>query len=189
MICTSSGWYCYIPTSPIVIDTKQEGFHLTDYRHGVKFKFYPAEPPLQLSWTDPAFSNGWLALDRNGNGMIDDATELFGDITPQPASDHPNGFAALGVFDSSAEGGNENGKIDPGDAVFSRLRVWIDRNHNGKSEPEELFTLAQIGIAEIDLKFRLSPYVDAFGNRFRYRGTLKDAGNISKPEKRCTTCS
>lgn len=123
MICTGSGWYCYIPSSPIVIDTKQEGFHLTDYRHGVKFHFYPDKPPLQMSWTDPAFSNGWLALDRNGNGIIDDATELFGDLTPQPESDHPNGFGALAVFDSSAQGGNENGKIDPGDAVFSRLKV------------------------------------------------------------------
>src|SRR5271170_7613002 len=78
------GWGCASgPGSPIVIDANEEGFHLTSLSEGVHFKFFPYQPPVQISWTNASFSNGWLALDRNGNGTIDDGTELFGNITPQ----------------------------------------------------------------------------------------------------------
>src|ERR1035441_9183890 len=135
---------------PILIDTQDQGFHLTDWQHGVSFPFFPDKPPMQLSWTDAAYANGWLALDRNGKGVIDNATELFGNITPQPPSDAPNGFLALSVFDEPANGGNGNGVIDPGDAVYPHLRVWIDANHDGISQPDELKTLQEVGIFRID---------------------------------------
>ena len=172
--CTDTGWQCN-PPSPIIIDTKGEGFHLTDAAHGVKFPFAPGGPAVQVSWTDPAYSNGFLVLDRNGNGMIDDGTELFGNLTPQPPSRTPNGFLALAVFDKPANGGNGNGFIDPGDAVYRKLRVWIDANHNGLSEPGELHTLAESGIVRIDLKYHSSGYVDEFGNLFRYGAKIWEA--------------
>lgn len=177
--CESGGWQCVdTGTSPIVIDTQDQGFHLTDWQHGVLFQFFPNKPPVQLGWTDAAYGNGWLALDRNGDGMIDNATELFGNITPQPPSATPNGFLALAVFDEPANGGNGNGVIDPGDAVYSHLLVWIDANHDGISQPGELKTLQEVGIFRIDLKYTLLPFVDRYGNRFRYRGTdWDDAGN------------
>jgi hypothetical protein len=171
--CTFSGWQC-IPGSPIIIDTKGEGFHLTDVAHGVKFALMPGQPPLPMAWTDPAFSNGFLVLDRNGDGMIDDGSELFGNLTPQPPSATPNGFLALAVFDQPENGGNGNGYIDPGDAIYGKLRVWIDANHNGISEPGELHTLKELGIVRIDLNYRLSRYTDQFGNRFRYVAKIWD---------------
>lgn len=131
---------------------------------------------FQISWTDANWRNGWLALDRNGNGTIDDFTELFGDLTPQPPSSTPNGFLALAVFDDLANGGNGNGFIDPGDAVYSRLRVWIDANHNGISEPRELHTLQELGIFKIGLTYHETPFVDQFGNQFRYKGSVWDGG-------------
>jgi hypothetical protein len=118
--------------------------------------------------------NGWLALDRNGNGTIDDFTELFGNLTAQPFSDDPNGYVALAVFDDPANGGNGNGVIDQDDAVYDHLRLWIDANHNGVSEPEELHTLRDMGIFRIDLRYSMSAYIDANGNRFRYKGRLWD---------------
>jgi hypothetical protein len=171
-ICTQEGWECQ-PESPIIIDTAGEGFHLTDVAHGVQFALLPGKP-AQVAWTDPNFSNGFLALDRNGDGLINDGTELFGNMTPQPPSKSPNGYLALAVFDDPANGGNGNGFIDPGDAVYAKLRVWIDANHNGVSEPAELHTLRELGIVRIDLKYRLSPYVDQFGNRFRYAARIWD---------------
>lgn len=166
--------YCCYNATPIVIDALGQGFHITDVNHGVQFKFFPNKPPVQVSWTDAAFRNGWLALDRNGNGLIDDATELFGNLTSQPQNPNRNGYIALAVFDDPQNGGNGNGLIDPGDTVYRRLRVWIDANHNGVSEPGELHRLRELGVFSIDLRYRLSKYVDPNGNQFRYQARIRD---------------
>lgn len=178
LACKTTGWGC-VPKgqSPIVIDTADQGYHLTGVDGGVIFALDP-NAPVRTSWTDSAYANGWLALDRNGNGTIDDGTELFGDNTPQPKSDDPNGFRALAVFDDPANGGNGNGVIDVGDAVYSHLRVWIDANQDGVSQPKELHTLQELGILKIGLKYHTTPFVDRYGNRLRYKGTVwDDAGH------------
>ena len=164
-------------STPIVLDPFDQGFHLTSIAKGVKFRVAPNGPLNQMSWTDAAWKNGWLALDRDGNGTIDNFGELFGDVTPQPPGNDKNGFRALAVFDDPANGGNGNGVIDPGDAVYSHLRVWIDANHNGISEPNELHTLPELGIFKIGLRYSNSPFIDPYGNRFRYRGTVWDSAD------------
>jgi hypothetical protein len=176
MQCNCDGSTCspYCPTSPIVIDPFGEGFHLTDMAGGVHFRVTSSSPVRQTSWTDPNWRNGWLALDRNGDGKIDDFSELFGNLTPQPPSGDPNGYLALAIFDKPENGGNGNGVIDPGDSVYGHLRLWIDANHNGISEPDELHTLQEVGIFRIGLKYALSGYVDNYGNRFRYKGPVWD---------------
>ncbi len=181
--CTN--WGCYptddtCPSSPIVLDTFNEGFHLTSLNNGIRFHLLPGGPLQQMSWTDANWHNGWLALDRNGDGTIDDFTELFGDLTAQPPSNNPNGFLALAVFDHPSNGGNGNGFIDPGDSVYSSLRVWIDANHNGFSEPSELHTLQELGVFKIGLKYNETPFVDQYGNRFRFKGSIWDQGGTEK---------
>jgi hypothetical protein len=44
------------------------------------FDFAGTGKPIKLSWTDPKYSNAWLVLDRNGNGKIDSALEMFGRV-------------------------------------------------------------------------------------------------------------
>jgi hypothetical protein len=175
-----AGYSCCIPNgeSPIVIDVEDKGFHLTSAQNGVMFDFFGNGTFQRLSWTEPGAGNAWLVLDRNGNGLIDNATEMFGNFTPQPPSKHPNGFLALAVFDSFAYGGNEDGVISAKDAIFTRLRLWQDANHNGISEPEELHTLPELGVDEISLKFEEDREVDAFGNRFRYRALVRSAAGL-----------
>jgi hypothetical protein len=175
-VCTpGGGWECQ--ESPVILDPFDEGFHLTDVAAGVKFKALSNDPLRQMSWTDAVWRNALLALDRNGNGKIDDMTELFGDLTPQPKSDHPNGYLALAVFDDPANGGNGDGWIDPEDSIYSHLLLWIDANHNGISEPEELHSLADLGIFRISLNYHFSSYTDANGNVFRYRSeAIGDTG-------------
>jgi hypothetical protein len=172
-----------------VLDTLNEGFHLTSLSNGVQFRVLPGGPLQQMSWTEANWHNGWLALDRNGDGTIDDFTELFGNYTAQPPSDDPNGFLALSVFDDPANGGNGNGVIDPGDSVYSSLRIWIDANHNGLSEPAELHTLQEMGIFKIGLKYRETPFVDQYGNRFRFKGSIWEGQHRARRLLRCIPCN
>lgn len=159
--------------TPIVVDVDGNGYDLTAPSDGVVFDIDASGHPEQVSWTSPGSDDAWLVLDRNGNGVIDDATELFGDHTPQPASDHANGFLALGIFDTSANGGNNDGWISSDDAVYSQLRLWVDRNHNAVSEPDELHPLLELGVAAIEVDARSSRRVDANGNAFGYRARVK----------------
>lgn len=160
--------------SPIILDPFDQGFHLTSVADGVKFRVRPNGPPQQMSWTDARWRNGWLALDRNENGKIDDFSELFGNKTQQPPSDEPNGYRALAVFDDSAKGGNGNGFIDPRDTIYEFLKVWIDENQNGISEPNELNTLQELRIIRIGLRYRATLLTDENGNWFRYKAPVWD---------------
>ena len=80
--------------------------------------------------------NGFLALDRDDNGAIDDGKELFG-------TQNGNGFLDLKRYDS-----DKNNWIDENDDIFDKLRVW------NKSENEDsLVALGEVGIGAIYLGY------------------------------------
>lgn len=170
---TQQGSCCVKDGSPIVIDISGDGFVLTDARNGVIFDLDKSGNKQRWSWTAPKVSNGWLVLDRDGNGLIDSGAELFGNFTSQPTSPDPNGFNALAVYDQKQNGGNGDGQIDSKDAIYKSLMIWIDRNHDGISQHGELYHLADLGVETISLDYHLSKQTDEYGNVFRYKSKIK----------------
>lgn len=80
--------------------------------------------------------SGFLALDKNGDGMINDGSELFGTRSG-------NGFADLAAYDT-----DHNGFIDEGDEIWDKLKIWVtDEDGN-----EHLYSLAEKGVGAICLQ-------------------------------------
>ena len=154
--------------SPIVIDLDRQGFRFTSVEEGVVFDIDADGTPERIAWTTPGSGHAFLALDRDENGWIDDGRELFGDRTPQPPSSEPHGFRALALYDD-----DHDGWITAADAVFSSLRLWIDRDHDGRSQPLELVGLIDASVRAISVEPVESRRRDEHGNEFRYSALVR----------------
>jgi len=105
-----------------------------------------------------ASGSGFLALDRNGDGVINNGLELFG-------ANSGNGFAELSQLDA-----DQNGWIDENDAAYRQLLVWT-KDSAGK---DQLSTLMQAGVGAISLANVGTPF------------DLKNAGSLLDGQIRTT---
>ena len=127
---------------PLTLDLDGDGIetHGIDPAQPIYFDHTGAGVAQASGWISA--DDGFLVLDRNSNGLIDNGTELFGDSTPLADGGKAfNGFHALAQEDT-----NQDGWVDALDARFAELRVWRDLNQNGSSEADELQDLATSGI-------------------------------------------
>ena len=134
------------PRDPLIIDIDNDGIELKSLLEGVNFDLDRNEFAEKTAWIGE--KDGFLALDRNKNGKIDNGGELFGDkVILENGRTSSSGFEALEELD-----GNGDKVIDTNDAIYDKLLIWIDENHNGISEKDELSKLSEYGIKEISLE-------------------------------------
>ncbi|WP_394559542.1 hypothetical protein [Aquipseudomonas alcaligenes] len=123
---------------PLVLDLAGNGFSTRGLDDAVRFDLDADGRTDSIS--APSGDDALLALDRNGNGRIDDGRELFGD-----QHGAANGFAELARFDD-----NSDGRIDASDAVFERLRL-LRFDDQGRQQTQ---SLSQAGVSAIELQGR-----------------------------------
>ena len=122
---------------PLIIDLGGDGVELSD--DTFSFDLDADGESDQIS--RPKGNSGFLALDKNGDGIINDGTELFG-------TQNGDGFKDLARYDS-----NGDGKIDKDDPNSDKLRIW---KPGANGDQGELIGLGEVGIGAI--------YLDAKNN-------------------------
>jgi len=152
---------------PLLIRLSDGPWRLAGLEDPVAFDINAQGKPRTMGWTKRGdLTTAFLALDRNGNHRIDDGTELFGNATPTAYVSPPaNGFQALRLYDENADG-----VIDSTDSIWPSLLLWVDANHNGVSEPDELSTISRSGITAIGVLYQRVGRHDQSGNTFVFQG-------------------
>jgi hypothetical protein len=156
--------------SPIVIDLQDNGISLGAAGTGVHFDVNADGLRDHVQWVRPGGDEGFLALDRTGNGLIDDGAELFGVGTPLvlEGRNAENGFVGLAQYDLRQLGGNDDGLITEADAIWPQLRIWLDLNADAVAVPAEMRTLQSLGITALETIPKIRKHVDEAGNYIPY---------------------
>jgi hypothetical protein len=140
--------------SPIILDLNGDGISTRNLSQGVAFDLFGIGQDVRSGWVGGG--DGLLVLDRNGDGLINNGTELFGQGTRlQDGQRAANGYAALAELDS-----NLDGVLNASDADFSKLQVWVDANTDGISNAGEVRSLKELGITALNLSARSSSELD-----------------------------
>uniref|UniRef100_UPI00142DE5BE calcium-binding protein n=1 Tax=Acinetobacter piscicola TaxID=2006115 RepID=UPI00142DE5BE len=135
---------------PLVLDLNHDGkISTTPLGTDIYFDLDGNSFAEKTSWVQA--TDGFVALDLNENGKIDNGKELFGTDTILPdGSKASDGFKALEQYDL-----NKDGLINGSDIIFQKLKIWKDTNQDGISQSNELFSLSNLGITSISLNNQL----------------------------------
>ncbi len=169
---------------PLVLDLDGDGFEITLASQPTPVLFDADGDSIKTATSWIKSDDGLLVLDRNGNGTIDNGGELFGDQTIMTTGANAgkrvdDGFTALADLDT-----NSDGVFNALDAQFGAVRIWRDSNADGISQPDELKTLIDSGVASITLASSASStkYGDATlaraGSFTRSDGSVGEAGSF-----------
>ncbi len=143
--------------TPVVLDLDGDGLEFVaigDLSNTVMFDFNVDGTKESSAWVGA--DDGLLVYDVNGDRVVNDGSEMaFADMTPAADTDLE---ALRQLFDS-----NRDGVFDAQDAQFSRFGVWQDANGDGTTDAGEFKTLAEMGIASLNLVSDGSSYSAANG--------------------------
>lgn len=157
---------------PLALDLDGDGFETLGSVSGEMVLFDHSATGVRNGTGWLTGGDAWVALDRDGDGLITSGEELFGIDTPMAGGGKgADGFAALAPLDTNQDGAvdaadapleawqvvrdlDDDGLALPtelGGASYADLKLWRDENLNGFSEPFELQSLSDAGIVRINL--------------------------------------
>jgi len=158
---------------PLILDLDGDGIALSGPEDPVTFDIDGDGVPDLTTWTARGSDDAFLYLDTDHDRFVDGGGELFGSVTGR------HSFEALQKLDWPENGGNDDGIIDHHDRAWARLRLWIDRDHDGRAASSgEIVTLPSQGIKQLELQYVTINQPDARGNQLDYRGAyVRRVGN------------
>jgi Ca2+-binding RTX toxin-like protein len=137
---------------PVVLDLDGDGVKLTDVEHSrARFDVDGDGDVEKIGWMDAG--DGMLVLDRDGDGRISGFAEIS---FVQDFLGADTDLEGLYAYDSDGDG-----FLTAADERFGEFQIWVDGNGNGHSEAKELFSLAELGIARLNLETLQRPAADS----------------------------
>lgn len=163
-------------SSPLLVNLRGGRWDLAGPDHSVYFDIDGDGGPNRITWTERGSAIAFLAIDLNANSYIESGAELFGNWTLLTSGRRArNGFEALMEFDS-----NGDGVVTAEDARWSSLLLWIDTNHDGISQLQELRSISTTPISALGTRHQWTGRRDRHGNFFGYR-SLVTIGGVRRP--------
>jgi hypothetical protein len=170
---------CQRRASPLVIKTVDDSsktLELTSPLKGIWFDILGANADpyahakKRISWiTKDSYQ---FLVKPNSYGRVNGIDELFGDNTKGPDGKFADdGYAALAKYDL-----NKDNVIDAQDAIYSKLKLWSDKNFDGRAQRDELVSLADAQLVAIDLQYDTNyQEQDKYGNQTKMKSVVKYA--------------
>ena len=151
-------------TDPLVINLEAGTASVTDQ----KFFFDLDADGDKEEISSLGKGSGFLAFDKNGDGIINDGSELFG-------TKSGDGFADLAKYDEDG-----NGWIDENDRIFKDLKVWT-KDSEGKDKLMDLLSadVGAIYLGNANTQFHLNDASNKTNGVIQKTGVfLRESGSV-----------
>jgi len=169
---------CDRRVSPLIISmgSQARGIKLSAPLDGIQFdilgerSFPRAHDKKQISWFSESGHEYYFIVLPNSSGQVLGINEMFGDNTRGPDGKFSaNGYLALAKHDD-----DKDSLITEDDEVYSKLRLWNDKNRDGIADSSELSSLKDKGLMVIDLNYdKRYKETDKYGNQTLMKSVAK----------------